>query len=263
MNYSANSVACPETIVATPFGKAYVRALSADQLVIEAAANNMYLTVNRVKYRVTMYFVLDDNQWVVSPRRKMYADRVEWSGNYYKDQMSDAAVSKLKAKMTDFVRKWVTTQPDFFNVADQNARRRDTQRLIGHIKSKQKEASVLNQEIQHHLNELSQLDIEAAKEISDAKIALDKSEVGKITVDDCKSILKDVIGSLVPQYFTPDFVKNSDEETIENETIGTLISQYTEFDGARIMQIAIAALEDSNYHTVASKLRSMSSQLMQ
>lgn len=50
------------------------------------------------------------------------------------------------------------------------------------------------------------------------------------------------------------FVPEYRGKATDEETLGLLVSHYLEWDGFRIMQVCLNALEDANFHTLGNKI---------
>lgn len=46
-------------------------------------------------------------------------------------------------------------------------------------------------------------------------------------------------------------------EDLDEQTLGVLISRWTEWDGDRILRVAVAALDDANWHQAATHLEQL------
>lgn len=55
--------------------------------------------------------------------------------------------------------------------------------------------------------------------------------------------------------FVPEYRASATDE----ETLGILVSQYLEWDGFKIMQVCLNALEDANFHTLGNKIEEIMS----
>ena len=66
-------------------------------------------------------------------------------------------------------------------------------------------------------------------------------------------ITKEQVTIAKKRMFLPEVWEEQDDEHV----LGTLVSQYLEWDGAAIMHAFLAALEDANFHKDAAKIRKM------
>lgn len=57
------------------------------------------------------------------------------------------------------------------------------------------------------------------------------------------------------EIFTNDIVTDSNKDEYMVEALGVLVSNWTERDGSKIMDVFIAALEDANFHELAEQIR--------
>ena len=51
--------------------------------------------------------------------------------------------------------------------------------------------------------------------------------------------------------WTQEHLDNTDPELVSEETLGIIISQWSEWDGPKIMRVLVSALEDANFHDEA------------
>lgn len=74
---------------------------------------------------------------------------------------------------------------------------------------------------------------------------------------DANDLVKQAIQIAIPSTWEPDYIAEQEPEDLELETLGLLISRFTQWSGDSILKVAIAALEDANFHTEAGELREM------
>lgn len=72
-----------------------------------------------------------------------------------------------------------------------------------------------------------------------------KDKLDKIGMDQAK------------ESFVDSFLENNDKETLIEEGLGIVLSRWADYTGARILKVAMLALEDSNFHDEAEKIQEM------
>jgi len=70
---------------------------------------------------------------------------------------------------------------------------------------------------------------------------------------DINGMLKLLLEVKKEMAFVPEYRTSATDE----ETLGILISQYLEWDGFKIMQVCLDALEDANFHTLGSRIEEL------
>lgn len=53
------------------------------------------------------------------------------------------------------------------------------------------------------------------------------------------------------------FVKEYQNRVIDQEVVGIMVSQYFEWDGAKVCDAFLNALEDSNFHSLREKIQNL------
>jgi len=59
------------------------------------------------------------------------------------------------------------------------------------------------------------------------------------------------------EFFTPEYIREADKYERQEQGLGIAISQWSEWDGLKILRVFRSALEDSNFHTEAAQVEEM------
>lgn len=70
---------------------------------------------------------------------------------------------------------------------------------------------------------------------------------------DTKAMLKLLLETQKQITFIPEYRASATDE----ETLGILVAHFFEWDGFKIMQVCLNALEDANFHTLGGKVEEL------
>lgn len=69
--------------------------------------------------------------------------------------------------------------------------------------------------------------------------------------------LQDLINLEIPERWTQTRIDEADQQTISEETLGIMISVWSEWDGLSILRVFMSALGDANFHHEAEIIGQM------
>lgn len=75
--------------------------------------------------------------------------------------------------------------------------------------------------------------------------------------------MMDSLQTLINTQRKESFVPEYQAKVTDAEALGILIAHYFDWDGVAILETAVAALEDANFHTESAALTEMAAQLSQ
>lgn len=72
-----------------------------------------------------------------------------------------------------------------------------------------------------------------------------------------ESTMKDVIAALLQAQIKKTFIPSAQANATEEEAAGIMLSQYFQWDGLSILEVAQAGLEDANFHKESAAIGEM------
>lgn len=238
-----------EIQLSTPLGDVYLSVTNRDHIYVDGGGNGKYITVNKVEYQTSFHLVRqeDGNFDVNKAGNGIRGTRTHRcsKGNYNADQMSEAAIKKVKQTLIPIINEWAKANPETFEKAEYADINNKMYQL-------EKEAKRLADEL---LTKQKELGEKAQKIRAVAKILGEKyTPIQSISPVE---IIRHAIAMAIPEIWEEEYVKSQDPESLELETLGVLVSKFTEWSGNLILEVAIAALEDANFRDVATELKTI------
>lgn len=155
--------------LSTPLGDIFLNITDRNHIYVDGGSNGKYIVVNKIEYQTSFHLMrqedgsyqLDGDGYGIRGTRTFRHSK----GNYNADQMSSAAIEKVKKVLIPIINEWASSNPEIFDVAEHA-------HINNKIFSLEKEALVTTEKLQLLQQEL----LEKRTEIEQLTKSIDSNE---------------------------------------------------------------------------------------
>lgn len=245
----------------TPFGDVYLSVTDCNHIYVNGGSDGKYITVNKVEYQTSFHLQRTENgSFDLNKDGRGIRGSRTWrcsKGNYNADHMSTAAIDKVKKVLIPLVNEWAVANPEIFDRAEYAHINNKILSLENEVKSLSDDLIAKQQEIQEKVTEIEQRTKSLNEKILPINLPTVLISSQKLDPNNPVDLVRCAVAFAIPQIWEEGYAKSTDSETLELETLGVLVSKFTEWTGDFILKVAIAALEDANFRPEAEEVRTI------